>query len=149
MKHVLLLLPALLAALAGCTQTNSYSGDPGRGHAAPERPKTPEELRAELLAQEQAAPTDYLHVVGSYRRNLVDQLVLEGDIANQATLASYKDPLLAVTWFSKTGTELDTKQYPIYELVRAQQSKHIKLKTNAPDYVASVSIGIAGATAVE
>jgi hypothetical protein len=70
-------------------------------------------------------------------------------VANSATLARFKDPVLSVTWFSKTGTELETMQYPIYELVQAQGSKHFKLKTQAPDYVATVSLGIASAVAVE
>lgn len=144
MKQLLLAALASLPLLQSCSQANSYSGS-----SYAERPKTAEELRAELLATEQAAPADYLAVSGTYRRNLLNQLVLEGDVASSATLASYKDPMLLVTWYSKTRTEIATQQYPVYEFLRPQRSTHFKLKTNAPDEVASVAMGIAGATPTE
>jgi hypothetical protein len=107
------------------------------------------ETTAELLAQEQRAPEQYLQVSGTHRRNFLNQLVLEGDIANTATRATYKDPLLLVTWFSEAGIELGTKQYPLYELVRAQGSMHFMLKTEAPSYVAAAGMDIATATTVD
>lgn len=107
------------------------------------------ELRAELLAQEQSDPTTYLVVAGTHRRNFIGQLVLEGYVGSLATLATFKDPVLSVTWYSKTGTEVGTKEDPIYELLPAKGKAHFKLKTDAPDYVATVALGISGATAVE
>jgi hypothetical protein len=111
--------------------------------------KTAEELRAELLVREQNASEEYLKTTGTYRRNFIDQLVLEGDIANTAGLASFKDPVLTVKWYSKANTQIDTKQYQIYELVRAQHTTHFKLKTSAPDYVESVSMGVLEATSLD
>lgn len=75
--------------------------------------------------------------------------MIEGDVFNQATLANFKDPVLSVTWYSKTNTEPDTKSYPVYELVQAQHSRHFKLKTEAPGYVATVALGISDATSIE
>lgn len=143
---------ALLALLQACASGSSYSGDTsgaGTYTASAERPKTPEELRAELLTAEQAAPADYLAVEGTYHRNLINQLVLEGDVTSSASLASYKDPVLSVTWYSKTQTELGTQQYPVYELLRPQGTAHFKLKTSAPGEVASVGMSISEATPVE
>ncbi len=140
---------ASLALLHACSQANSHASDSYAAPVEEERPKTAEELRAELLAQEQSDPTTYLVVAGTHRRNFIGQLVLEGYIGSAATLATFKDPVLSVTWYSKTGTELDTKEYPIYELVPAKGKIPFKLKTNAPDHVATVALGIAGATAVE
>lgn len=149
MRIVLRLACALasLGLLNACSQAELHTSS----YTVPveEHPKTAEELRAELLAQEQSAPEQYLQVSGTHRRNFINQLVLEGDIANTATLAHYKDPVLLVTWFSKTGTELGTKQYPVYELVKAQGSAHYKLKTSAPDYVVAAGTSVATATAVE
>lgn len=148
-KHLRLLASlSSLVLMQACSEANSYSGS---SYTAPveERPKTAEELRAELLAQEQNAPTEYLKTEGTYRRNFINQLVLEGDIANTATLANFKDPVLTVTWYSKTGTEVGAKEYPIYEVVQAQGTTHYKLKTDAPSFVATVALGISGATAVE
>jgi hypothetical protein len=141
-----------LLTLQSCRPITTYAGDqsgPGGLTASVERPKSAAELRAELLIQEQHSPEDYLQVEATYHRNFINQLVLEGDIASTATLATYKDPVLAVTWVSKTDTELETVKYPVYELVRSQGSTHFKLKTSAPGYVASVRVGIAGATPVE
>ncbi|MBJ6141796.1 hypothetical protein [Hymenobacter sp. BT559] len=139
---------AVLSLIQSCSQGEAYSSH--ASYTTPlEQPKTAEELRAELLAQEQSDPATYLGVAGTSRRNFINQLVLEGDIANAATLANFKDPVLSVTWYSKTQTELGIKEYPIYELVRAQGTTHFKLKTEEPSYVATVALGIAAATVVE
>jgi hypothetical protein len=140
---------ASLALLHACSQANSHTSDSYTAPVEEERPKTAAELRAELLAQEQSDPTTYLVVAGTHRRNFIGQLVLEGYIGSAATLATFKDPILSVTWYSKTGTEVGTKEYPIYELVPAKGKIPFKLKTNAPDHVATVALGIAGATVVE
>lgn len=151
-KKLLVYAVGTLLTLQACSHGPIYSGDPSGPSgltASVERPKSAAELRAELLAQEQASPEEYLQVDATYHRNFINQLVLEGDIASTATLATYKDPVLAVTWVSKTDTELETVQYPVYEVVRSQGSTHFKLKTKAPGYVASVRIGISGATPIE
>jgi hypothetical protein len=140
--HIFCLL-ALATASQSCSQASSH------GSYAAEQPKTAEELRAELLVQEQRSPEEHLQVKGISRRNFIDQLVLEGTVKNTATLASFKDPVLTVVWYSKTKTELDTKQYQIFELVRAQRSIPFKLKTDAPGYVATVAMGVSDATPIE
>jgi len=149
-KHLrILLLPLLLQACSpGTAYTDGTSGT-GSLTASIERPKTAAELRAELLAQEQRAPEEYLDVDGTYRRNLIRQLVLEGDIVSKATMATYKDPVLTVTWYSKTKTEIGMEQYPVYEVLNPHGSTHFKLKTSAPGEVASVAMGISSATPIE
>lgn len=140
-------LLALFTLLQACSRFDTYSVT---NYSPPvEQPKTAEELRAELLVQEENAPDEYLKVKGFSRRNFINQLVLEGSISNTATLASFKDPVLSVTWYSKTNTELETKEYRVFELIRAHRSKEFKLKTQAPDYVSTVSISVAEATPVE
>ncbi|WP_162910733.1 hypothetical protein [Hymenobacter oligotrophus] len=145
-RLVIICLP-LLVHLSGCTQADSYSSV--ANVELPERPKTAAELRAELLAQEQSTPSDYLEASGTYRRNLINELVLEGDISNRATLAQFKDPVVTVEWYSKTNTLLANKSYSVYELLPAQGTVHFKLKTQAPAEVASVGMSISDATAVE
>lgn len=143
---------ALLAVLQACSHGSTYSGDSsgaGTYTASVEQPKTAEELRAELLSTEQAAPADYLEVGGTYHRNLINQLVLEGDVSSNATLATYKDPVLSVTWYSKTQTEIGTQQYPVYEILRPHGTAHFKLKTSAPGEVEKVAMSIAEATPIE
>lgn len=141
-----------LLMLQSCSRGTSYSDDSsGAGSltASVERPKSAAELRAELLVQEQRAPEEYLGVDGTYRRNFISQLVLEGDIVSKASLATYKDPVLSVTWYSKTQTEIGTQQYPVYEVLSPHGTTHFKLKTSAPGEVASVAMNISSATPVE
>lgn len=114
-----------------------------------ERPKTAAELRADLLATEQASPQEYLDVDGRYWRNLIEQLVVEGDIANNASLAGYKDPVVTILWFSKTGTQIGEESYRVYEFVKPGRKTHFKLKTNAPASVKSISMGITDATPLQ
>jgi hypothetical protein len=137
-----------LVLLQACTQIEANSGS---SYSPPlvEQPKTAEELRVELLQREQNAPEEYLKTTGIYRRNFIDQLVLEGEIANSASVANFKDPVLTVNWYSKTHTKLDTKQYRIFELIQAHHSIPFKLKTEAPSYVASVSMEVLEATLAE
>jgi hypothetical protein len=152
MTKTLLILAYVLGSLftlQSCSQAQSHGSDSYTEEAPVERPKTAAELRAELLEREQDAPETYLKTTGVYRRNFIDQLVLEGDIANTATLANFKDPVLTVQWFSKTHTRIDTKHYQIYELVPAKGSTHFKIKTEAPEYVESAAFGVLEATVVE
>ena len=138
---LLALLPSCSHVDADLTRTTTYTVE--------ERPQSAAELRAELLQREQSAPGDYLQVRGTYRRNFIDQLVLEGNIVNAATLARFKDPVVSVSWYSQTQTELATKQYPVYEFLRPQGSTHFKFKTNAPGEVATVAMSITSATPIE
>ena len=108
-KHLrILLLPLLLQACAPGTAYSDSNSGVGGLTAYIERPKTAAELRPELLAQEQRAPEEYLGVEGTYHRNFISQLVLEGDVVSKASLATYKDHVLSVTWYSKTRTEIGT-----------------------------------------
>jgi hypothetical protein len=138
--------------LQACSHGPIYSGDPSGPSgltASVERPKSATELRAELLAQEQRAPEEYLDVDGTYHRNFIRQLVLEGDIVSKATLATYKDPVLTVTWYSKTQTAIGVQEYPVYELLNPHGSTHFKFKTSAPREVATVAMSVSGATPIE
>jgi hypothetical protein len=145
-----LLLPTLLQACS-YGPTSIYRTTPAGTETTVslKRRKMAKRLRTELLATEQRDPSTYLEVVGTYSRNFSRQLVLEGDIESKASIATFKDPVLSVTWYSKTQTEIGTQQYSVYELLRPQSSAHFKLETAAPGEVASVIMGVYEATPVE
>lgn len=144
--HQLLSTITISLMLLACNST-TYDNDTRAAFAA-ERPKTADELRAELLEKEQSNASEYLTVEGKYWRNLVDELVLEGDVTNNATLARFKDPVLTVSWYSQTETLIGQESYKVYEYVTPHQSAHFKLKTNAPTEVKSVGFSISGAETV-
>ena len=76
-------------------------------------------------------------------------MVLEGTISNSATLANFKDVKINITWLSKTNSELESKEYTIYELVSAKGSATFKLKELFyPKETKGVSMKILGATSV-
>ena len=65
---------------------------------------------------EHSQPTKFLNASGTYNQNFWgDQIKVHGVIKNTATVASYKDALVKVTYYSKTKTELGSKEYTIYE----------------------------------
>ncbi len=141
----------LITTLGACSRADSYNSSSNSSvyETVAERPKTAAELRAELLTQEQGAPSEYLATEGTYRRNFIGQLVLEGRIINRATLARFKDPVLMVEWYSKTNTLLENKEYKVFESVGPQGTAQFKVKTDAPSYVDHVAMAISSADVVE
>ena len=132
----LLALPSLLQA---CSQ-----GRPANKNAAPSaaHATTANEFRAQLLQDEQCSPSVYLMATGASFRNARHQLVLEGHLVNNAVLATYKDPVLLVAWYSAAHTKLGTKKYPLRALVGPQGSAHFEFGTSAPSSVVMVALGI-------
>ncbi|MDO7887942.1 hypothetical protein [Hymenobacter cheonanensis] len=72
-----------------------------------------------------------------------------GDIVSKASLATCKNPVFLVAWYSKAQTEIGTQQYPACEVLSPHGSPLFKLKTAAPGEVASVAMGISSATPIE
>jgi hypothetical protein len=135
----------LLQACSPSTSYAAYPSSPSGLTASVEQPKP----AAELLAQEQRAPEEYLDVDGTCRRSLIQQLVWEGDIVSKVTMATYKDPVLSVTWCAKTQTEIGMQEYPVYELLNLHGSMHFKLKTSAPRELTTVARSGSEATPIE
>ncbi|HET9503246.1 MAG TPA: hypothetical protein VFO93_06880 [Hymenobacter sp.] len=136
---------ALSGLLPACKQA-----PPHDKAAAPTaaRPQLDKELRAELLRQEQHAPQRYLAATGASYRTPQGRLVLQGHLVSLAAFASYQNPVLLVTWFSKSYTRLGVRRYPVRALVRAEAAVPFQLYTEAPASVVSVGLGIADAAAV-
>jgi hypothetical protein len=130
-----------LVTLISCN--NSGSAD------SPSAPKSAEELKMDLKAQEQNIPTDYLTADGTYRENIWgDKLKISCTITNRATLATFKDAIVEVTYYSKTKTELAAKEYTIYEIFPPGSSKTIELKIDNFKDVSSIGWDVISATAV-
>ena len=95
--------------------------------------KTPDELRAELLQKENENPKEYLKANITMRENLLGEKVFEGTITNNATLASFKDVVVEISFLSKTESMLGTEKFTVYEKFPPRGSVSItKHKTFAP-----------------
>ena len=112
------------------------------------KPKTEEELREELYNKESANPKNYLSVDYDLTyKVLTGEDKISGRIYNYATLASFKDVELKVTYSSATDTELDTETYVIYEYVSAGSSIPFTIKTYSPDGTKKIGVKIKTAKA--
>lgn len=98
-----------------------------------------QETKITLEEKENRNPTSFLSTDGTYRENLLGEWVLEGSISNTATIATYKDVVLEIHFFSKTKTHLGTEKEVLYEYFPAGQTKNFKIKTYG--YKGTNSIG--------
>lgn len=107
-----------------------------------------EEAKMTIQERERIFPTDYLSTDGTYRQNLVGQWVLEGSIANSATIVDYKDAVLTVNYYSKTETLLGNEQFMLYDLFPHQQKKDFKLKVKGINGTSKIGFNVTGATSL-
>jgi hypothetical protein len=155
MKKIIFLLISATILFTNCG---------GSGNTAPsERPKTPEELKMELLAHEQQEPLTYLSIEASMQADEVktrnaglfhdaeyspDGNTIHGTIINSATLAKYKDIVLTITFYSQTETAVESLEKVIYEFYSPNTATPFELKVYPPETMAKFGIEIKGATAV-
>ena len=118
---------------------NSYSPEPLRE-------KSPEELRKELFEKEKRKPIDYLTV--SYRlkyKIFSGKDEISGSIVNAATIATFKDIILSVTYLSETNTELSRQKYTVYEYVYPNSSTKFLIKTSSPKGTKKIGVKVSSA----
>lgn len=90
-----------------------------------------------------ANPNNFLSVKGEYSENFWgDKINLNCVFTNSATIASYKDIILRITYYTKTKTSLGTKDYTIYEVFNPKSTKSVNLKTENFQNVNSIGIDI-------
>ncbi|GAA4453360.1 DUF4339 domain-containing protein [Rurimicrobium arvi] len=97
---------------------------------------------------ERATPTDFLSVNTESNENFWgDKIRIKGNISSRATVASYKDVTIRVTYFSKTNTEIGSEDHTIYEIISPGSSVEFKWKVDKNSDVASVRCDLISATA--
>ncbi len=104
-----------------------------------------EQTKETLGKTEKENPKRFLSVEGSDRKNLIGQRVIKGTISNKATVASYKDVDVELSFYSETGALLEKDHEVIYETITAGNSTNFKTKYFAPKGTDSVAMKIAGA----
>jgi hypothetical protein len=78
---------------------------------------------------EASQPVNFLTADGTYNSNFWgDKLRVHGKITNRATVATYKDAVVRITYYSKTKTELGAKEYTIYDFFPPNSVKNFELK---------------------
>lgn len=121
---------------------------------------SPDELREQLLNKEQSNPLKYLTINGSMTENKVkvqngtmfrsskwkkDGYILEGYIGNSASIASFKDIKIVVSFVSSTGSIIEETDFIVYDYVPSTDGITYKKKIYAPEGFASYEVSIADA----
>jgi len=88
---------------------------------------------------EKSAPTQFLSATGNYRENFWgDKFKIDCEITNKATVATYKDAVIKITYYSKTKTVLGSSKHIIYESFPPHSTKTVKLKVDNYSNVSSI-----------
>lgn len=104
-----------------------------------------EQTKETLEQTEKKNPKRFLIVEGHDRKNLMGQRVIKGTITNKASVASFKDVDIELSFYSETGALLERDHEVIYETIAAGASTNFKTKYFAPKGTDSVALKIAGA----
>ncbi|MBX9734457.1 MAG: hypothetical protein K2X37_10385 [Chitinophagaceae bacterium] len=101
-----------------------------------------EEVKENLADKEKNNPAKFLVVENRDRKNIIGQTVVKGTLHNKATIASYKDVQLKLSFFSKTAVSLDEAMETIYENISPGETIKFKTKYFAPRGTDSVAVKI-------
>ncbi len=101
-----------------------------------------EQTKETLEQSEKKNPKRFLNVEGSDKKNLIGQTVIKGTITNKATVASFKDVDVELSFYSKTGALLQRDHEVVYETIKPGNSTDFKTKTRAPIGTDSVAMKI-------
>ena len=106
-----------------------------------------EEKKASLEEIEKGSPLKFLKVAGTHHRNIVNQAVVTGEITNTATLVSYKNIMLLISWMDKDGAVIEKQKQLLDDVVKPNSTTDFKIKTSHVKGTQSVSIRIISAVA--
>lgn len=108
-----------------------------------------EQTKKSLLEREQENPVMFLTATANRKKNLIGQTVVRGRISSTATLAIYKDIVLNLDFYSKTGALLESDIETIFTEVGPGRSEDFKTKYFAPKGADSVAVTVKGAGIVK
>ena len=92
---------------------------------------------------ERAQSTNFLHASGTFNSTLFgNNLKVHGVIKNRATVATYKDAVVKITYYSKTNTALGSKNYTIYDFFPPNTEKTFELKIDNYQNVSTIGLDV-------
>ena len=104
--------------------------------------KTYEENKESLADKEKNSPARFLTVDNRDRKNIIGQTVVIGHLTNNATVCTYKDVEIKLSFYSKTGVKLDEGIETIYETIPPGEKIKFKTKYFSPKGTDSVAIQV-------
>lgn len=98
---------------------------------------------------ERSDPSNFLTAQASYNQNFLgNKIKVNGSIINKATVASYKDAVIRITYYSKTNTALTTSEHTIYEALPPTSTVSFDLKVDNYKDVTSIGVEVISAMAL-
>ncbi len=108
--------------------------------------ETYEKSKESLADKEKNNPSRFLIVDNKDRKNIIGQTVVIGHLFNKATVCTYKDIEIKLSFYSKTGVKLDEGMETIYETIPPGEKVKFKTKYFAPKGTDSVAVQVLKAT---
>ena len=102
-----------------------------------------------LLKKEEKNPSAFIIVSGGSKKNIVGQTVVKGTLMNKASVATFKDVDIKLSFYSKTKTLLETDKETIFEILNTSESQSFKTKYFAPKGTDSVGLQVLGAKVIK
>jgi hypothetical protein len=104
------------------------------------------ELRQDLSTKEGRNPKNYLSVDYDLTYKVLSgQDKITGTIYNTATMATFKDVVLTVSYSTETNTSLGKENYVIYDYVYPGSSIPFTIKTYSPQGTKKIGVSIKSA----
>jgi len=95
---------------------------------------------------ERSQPSNFLSVGAKYDKNFWGTKInVHGVIKNSATIATFKDVVVNIVYYTKTQTELGNKNYTIYDVFPPQSEKKFELKIDNYKDVSSIGLTVQSA----
>ncbi|MFM1915367.1 MAG: hypothetical protein RLZZ531_1036 [Bacteroidota bacterium] len=108
--------------------------------------KSESELRQDLLFKEGRNAKNYLSVDYDLTYKVLSgEDKITGTIFNSATIATFKDIVLTVTYSTATDAKLDKKDYVLYKYVYPGSSVPFTIKTYSPKSTKKIGVSIKSA----
>lgn len=106
-----------------------------------------EEKKASLEEMERDSPVKFLKITGSHHGNLLNQTIVEGEITNKATLVSYRNIQVQVSFLDNDGKVIDKEKEMLEDVIKPGATNDFKIKTGHVKGANSVAFDIIKAEA--
>ncbi len=108
-----------------------------------------EEKKTSMEGIERKNPLQFLKMNnGNDRSNLVNKVVIVGDVINSATLVAYKDIQIDIIFKNEKGSVIQKDTKTLGMTIEPGTTQAVKVKVKKPKGTASVLFDITGATPV-
>lgn len=101
-----------------------------------------EDIKRDLQKMEESEPLKYVSLTFDVDGTLSGKARIRGRIRNSASLATFKDADLKMTFYAKTGTAIGQQNKVLYEVFHPRSSKGFDWKIEVPSKTQSVNVQI-------